>query len=230
MTMHQPDEHASEQLSAGIDGELSREEWRFLLRRFGHDEDLQLRWTRYHVASASLRKQLPPLATGGFAARVMLAIEQDGAVVVAAAPRYRWLRWSAGGAIAAGVAAAALMMTQPTGEAGRHATSHIAEVAPSTMTPAAAPSASPTEVAVVPTWLSGKMPGRLSQRASITLGATPLDVSYDGASTTPYGGDLSPFRAQRYRTLDNHDGSYLILLDPNRQQVPDAPRQAASAH
>ena len=40
---------------------------------------------------------------------------------------------------------------------------------------------------------------------------------------------MSPFGAQRYRTLDNHDGSYLILLDPAQQQVPDAPRQGAAS-
>ena len=224
--MNQPDEHACEQLSAGIDGELSREEWRFLWRRLDHDEDLQLRWARYHVARDSLRKQLPPLAGDGFAARVMLAIEQDASVATVA-PRHRWLRWSAGGAIAAGVAAVALMMTQPTGDAERHAAAHIAAVAPETMMPAAAPPSAPAEVAVVPPWLSGKAPGLLSQRASVTLGA-PMEVSGDGGLYG--GGDLSPFRAQHYRTLDNHDGSYLILLDPGRQQVPDAPRQAASAH
>ena len=223
--MNQPDEHACEQLSAGIDGELSHEEWRFLWRRLDHDEDLQLRWARYHVARDSLRKQLPPLASGGFAARVMLAIEPEATVVVAVPRHHRWLRWSAGGAIAAGVAAVALMMTQPTGDAERHVVPHVAEVAPEMVRPAAAAPAAPTEVAVVPPWLSGKAPGLLSQRASATLGA-PMEAVRDGGL---YGGDLSPFRVQRYRALDNHDGSYLILLDPSRQQVPDAPRQAAAA-
>ncbi|HKR77483.1 MAG TPA: sigma-E factor negative regulatory protein [Rhodanobacter sp.] len=224
--MNQPDQHAREHLSAGIDGELSHEELRFLLRRLDHDGELRRTWVSYHVARDGLRRQLPPLAEAGFVSRVMLAIEQESVVV--AAPRHRWLRWSAGGAIAASVAAAALMITQPTGDAERHTSPLAAQTAPGMPVknaPAAAPQ--PAEVAVVPPWLSGKAPGLLSQRASATLGA-PVDA---GLSSSPlYGGrGMSPFRAQRYRTLDNHDGSYLILLDPAQQQVPDAPRQGASA-
>ncbi len=226
--MNQSDQHqhAREHLSAGIDGELSHEELRFLLRRLDHDGELRRTWVSYHVARDGLRKQLPPLAEAGFVSRVMLAIEQESAV--AAVPRHhRWLRWSAGGAIAAGVAAAALMIAQPTGDAERHAAPLTAQAAPG-MPVRSAPLAAPQpEVAVVPPWLSGKAPGLLSQRASATRGA-PMDISYDGGLASPYGSrGMSPFRAQRYRTLDNHDGSYLILLDPAQQQVPDAPRQGA---
>ena len=63
-----------ENLSAGIDGELSKEQLRFLLRRLDHDVSLQAAWARYHVARDGLRRQLPPMAASGFAARVMLAI------------------------------------------------------------------------------------------------------------------------------------------------------------
>ena len=54
-----------ESLSAGIDGELSAEQLRFLLRRLDHDAALQQAWGRYHVARDGLRKQLPMLATAG---------------------------------------------------------------------------------------------------------------------------------------------------------------------
>ncbi|NMW24212.1 sigma-E factor negative regulatory protein, partial [Rhodanobacter denitrificans] len=66
-----------EGLSAGIDGELSKEQLRFLLRRLEHDASLQQAWTRYHIARDGLRRQLPSMAQPGFAARVMLAIEQE---------------------------------------------------------------------------------------------------------------------------------------------------------
>ena len=226
--MNQPDLHVREHLSAGIDGELSHEELRFLLRRLDHDVELQQAWTSYHMARDGLRRQMPPLASTGFAARVMLAIEQQDIVAVAvAAPRqHRWLRWSAGGAIAASVAAAALMVSQPAGDRSeRHAAPLAAQASAGTRVrsaPAAAAQPVP-EVAVVPQWLSGKAPGLLSQRASATLGAP------GNADFSPYARGLSSFRAQRYRTLDNHDGSYLILLDPAQQQVPDAPRQGAAS-
>ncbi|MEW9623225.1 sigma-E factor negative regulatory protein [Rhodanobacter geophilus] len=220
--MNQPDQHAREHLSAGIDGELSHEELRFLLRRLDHDGELRRTWVSYHVARDGLRRQLPALAEAGFVSRVMLAIEQES--VAAAAPRqHRWLRWSAGGAIAAGVAAAALMIAQPTADTERHAAPMTAQAAPkmpARSAPAALPQ--PSEVAVVPPWLSGKAPGLLSQQASATLGA-PASTDFSS-----YGRGALPFRAQRYRTLDNHDGSYLILLDPAQQQVPDVQRQGAT--
>ncbi|MBD8880929.1 sigma-E factor negative regulatory protein [Rhodanobacter sp. 7MK24] len=218
--MNQPDQHAREHLSAGIDGELAHEELRFLLRRLDHDIELQRTWVSYHVVRDGLRRQLPPLAGSGFASRVMLAIEQDSVAVAVAAPRHhRWLRWSAGGAIAAGVAAAALMVSQPAGNADRHAaplTARAAAGAPAHSLPTTAPQ---PEVAVVPQWLSGNTPGLLSQQASATLGA-PASSRF-----SPYGSSASPFPVQRYRTLDNHDGSYLILLDPAQQPAPNALRQ-----
>lgn len=219
--MNQTDQHqhACEHLSAGIDGELSHDELRFLMRRLDHDGELRRTWVRYHVVRDSLRRQLPPFAEAGFVSRVMLAVEQESA---AAAPRHRWLRWSAGGAIAAGVAVAALMIAQPAGDAERHAPL-TAQTAPGMPVQGAPAAAQQPEVAVVPPWLSGKAPGLLSQRASATLGA-PIDAGLP----TSYARAMSPFGAQRYRMRDNHDGSYLILLDPARQQVPDAPRRDAA--
>ncbi|MBD8898339.1 RseA family anti-sigma factor [Rhodanobacter sp. DHG33] len=220
--MNQPDQHAREHLSAGIDGELSHEELRFLLRRLDHDAELRHAWASYHVARDGLRRQLPPLAGSGFVSQVMLAIEQE-TVVVAAPRQHRWLRWSAGGAIAASVAAAALMVSQPAGNHSGRSVAPLTAQVPSSGKPI---SSTPTvalqsKVAVAPPWLSGKTPGLLSQQASATLGA-PANADFSS-----YGRGTSPFRTQRLRTLDNHDGSYLILLDPAQQQVPDAPRQSA---
>lgn len=199
----------SESLSAGVDGELSKEQLRFLLRRLDHDPSLQRSWARYHIARNSLRRQLPPLASAGFAARVMQAIEQESAPAAAVSRRSHWLRWSTGGAIAASVAAAALMIGQPTGDAERL----TASTAQRTSTVAVAPSASmPTAPAAVPPWLSGNSVGLLSQQASATLGA-PF-----GQNQSAYARRLSAYPSMpRYRTLDNKDGSYLLLLDPEQQ-------------
>jgi len=219
--MNQPEQHAREHLSAGMDGELSHEELRFLLRRLDHDAELQRTWASYHVARDGLRHQLPPLASSGFASRVMLAIEQE--TVLAAVPRqHRWLRWSAGGAIAASVAAAALMVSQPAGNhSGRTAAPLTAQAASGAWVSSASVPIQQPQVAVVPPWLSGRAPGLLSQQASATAPfGTPTNADF-----SPYGRGASPFRTQRYRTLDNHDGSYLILLDPAQQQ-PNAPGQS----
>jgi sigma-E factor negative regulatory protein RseA len=207
-----------EDLSAGIDGELSKEQLRFLLRRLDHDASLQQAWARYHVARDGLRRELPPLATSGFAARVMLAIEQQSLPV--SDRRGHWLRWSAGGAIAASVAAAALMIAQPTGNDERNT---LTATRQATSVSSRAMAARPSMPATVPPWLSGNSAGLLSQQASATLGA-PL-----GGDQSAYAHRLSSFPAMhRYRTLDNQDGSYLLLLDPQPQTSPDSPRQATA--
>jgi sigma-E factor negative regulatory protein RseA len=223
--MNQPDTtpNVNEDLSAGIDGELSKEAMRFLLRRLEHDAPLQQRWTRYHLARDGLRHQLPPLASPDFASRVMLAIEQEA--LPTAAKRNHWLRWSAGGAIAASVAAAALMIGQPVADVDRTAaapsqrTSNtaVADIAP--MRQSAIP-------ATVPSWLSGNSAGTLSQQASATSEIFP-----DGNAPVYGSKRLSAYPLMhRYRTLNNNDGSYLLLLDPQQQPVmQNPPRQAAAA-
>ncbi|WEN13989.1 sigma-E factor negative regulatory protein [Rhodanobacter sp. AS-Z3] len=209
-------QNTRENLSAGIDGELSKEQLRFLLRSLDHDASLQQDWARYHTARDSLRHELPALASSGFAARVMLAIEQEPVVTGMAPARHRhWLRWSAGGAIAASVAAAALMVAQP-----RADTSSLDQVAASTSVQqtqavaGVAPASQPVAPAAVPPWLSGNSAGLLSQQASATLGS-PFDQSQP-----VYARRLSGYPSMpRYRTLENNDGSYLLLLDP-QQRVP----------
>jgi sigma-E factor negative regulatory protein RseA len=212
---------APESLSAGIDGELSKEQLRFLLRRLDHDPSLQQSWARYHIARDSLRRQLPPMASAGFAARVMRAIEQESAPVAAISRRGHWLRWSTGGAIAASVAAAALMIGQPTGDTERVAVSTTRRANTVATTPSTI--GIPTAPAAVPPWLSGNSAGLLSQQASATLGA-PF-----GQNQPAYAHRLSAYPSMpRYRTLDNKDGSYLLLLEPGQQAGLGASRQAVA--
>jgi sigma-E factor negative regulatory protein RseA len=100
-----------EQLSALMDGELERDETRFLLKRLATEQDLPLRWARYHVVRQTLRRQALDRLPINFADGVMARL--DAEAVVVRAPRGAWLRWGAGGAIAASVAVAALVLTHP---------------------------------------------------------------------------------------------------------------------
>jgi sigma-E factor negative regulatory protein RseA len=99
-----------EQLSAFMDGELGRDETRFLLRRLEGDAPLALRWSRYHVARQVLRRQDAFALRGDFASTVMARIEAESTPQTA---RGTWLRWGSGGAIAAAVAVVALIATKP---------------------------------------------------------------------------------------------------------------------
>jgi sigma-E factor negative regulatory protein RseA len=208
-----------EHLSAGIDGELAREELRFLLRRFEHDAELREDWTRYHLARDGMRRQLPTVASAGFAARVEQAIARESHAASARRVPH-WLRWSTGGAIAAGVAVAALMMARPTDDADHIGPALTAQVSPATEVVAHDRPAVP---AAVPPWLSGDNASRYSQQAAATLGE-----SYGEAAMLPYARSLSPYRLPSMQGLDNGNG-YLLLLDP--QQAAAAartPRQAAA--
>lgn len=222
-------QHIREDLSTGIDGELSGEQLRFLLRRLDHDEPLQHDWSRYHMARDSLRHELPAVASAGFAARVMAAIEHDsvGARNNAPVRRNHWLRWSAGGVIAASVAAAALMVGQPRPGEDLDQVSASANVQQDGALTGLAVAGKPaTAPAAVPPWLSGNSAGMLSQQASATLGS-PF-----GRSQQVYGRRLAGYPSMpRYRTLQNGDGSYLLLLDPGQQIAPQrSPGASATAH
>lgn len=191
-------------LSAAIDGELSREELRFLLRRLDHDAALAESWSRFHLAGDGLRGQVSPqLASAGFADRVMAAIDASAApAAIVVGKRRHWLHWSAGGAIAAGVAVAALMVAQP---AGRSVDTTVAN-APTA--PASGNLNDTAEVAstpaTAPQWLSSNNASQFSQQAA--FGSTPRQVSYP-----PQPMDYSVQPVQVIHGQSANDGRYMIL-------------------
>lgn len=138
--MSQPFE---EQLSAFMDGELGRDEARFLLRRAEGDDALAGRWTRYHVARNVLRRQPVIAIRADFSSAILARLDAETA---ADAGRVQWLRWGSGGAIAAAVAVAALMVTKPATQpevatpiaatAAPQRTTQVASVASATPAPA----------------------------------------------------------------------------------------------
>lgn len=103
------------QLSALLDGELGRDEVRFLLRRVQSDPELVQTWTRYQMIGDSLRGNAMPV---NLSVRVMQVIESEAVMAEAsdhasARQPVRWLRYGLGGSLAAGVAVAALVWLQP---------------------------------------------------------------------------------------------------------------------
>jgi sigma-E factor negative regulatory protein RseA len=102
-------EQIHEQLSALMDGELERDQARFLIKRIATDNELPMRWSRYHVVRQTLRRQEVTIVAG-FADGVMARIDLEAGTRSGGG---HWLRWGAGGAIAASVAVAALVLTRP---------------------------------------------------------------------------------------------------------------------
>src|SRR5690606_1440305 len=112
--------HNRRQLSAMLDGELSPDQARFMLRRLQHDTELAACWERWQVCGDVLRGRGHALLPADFSRRVADAIGapagESGAAGVAAAARvqrreHRLLRWG-GGALAASVALVALFMAR----------------------------------------------------------------------------------------------------------------------
>ena len=114
-----------EQLSALMDGELSREELRFLLRRVDAEAPLAQRWSRYQLARAALRRQGVIQLRADFSEAIMQRLGNEA--LPAARNGSRVLRWLGGGAIAASVAVLALVATRPTMQTQQPA---LAAVAP----------------------------------------------------------------------------------------------------
>jgi len=135
------DETIREQLSSLMDGELAADSAKFLSKRLGNDPELLSTWERWHGLRDALRKQ-DTLAPVDFCARVRLALDEDLAVE-ASVPARRAALWRtlAGTAIAAGVAAMALMLGQPTlvpiesFDAGAATLAHVAPVTTTDLTP-----------------------------------------------------------------------------------------------
>ncbi len=123
-----------EQLSAMMDGTLSADESRFLLRRMQHDAELAGCWERWQLFGDAMRGQTGNALPADFSRRVARAIAADVAAqsslsesalsepalsepalvandVAAVAWRQR-LRWGGGAALAASVAIAALISTR----------------------------------------------------------------------------------------------------------------------
>ncbi len=107
-----------EQLSAFLDGELPDQETALLLKRLERDDDLRGALSRYSLIGAVLRNDGDVPAARQVAARVSAAIarepaREERAIRLPAAATM--LRSGAGLAIAAGVAAAAVLMVQQLG-------------------------------------------------------------------------------------------------------------------
>jgi sigma-E factor negative regulatory protein RseA len=120
-----------EHLSALVDGEISLETSRFLVRRLGTDDELRATWTRYHLIRDCLRHQDGSIAGEDLCARVGRALESEQPVKHSRPFPTGWLKPVAGLAIAASVALMAIVAIGPGMPGAPQAGSELAgEVSP----------------------------------------------------------------------------------------------------
>ena len=127
-------DHNRLQLSALMDGAVSPDEARFLLRRLQHDEELAGCWTRWQLCGDVLRGHASAIVPAGFSQRVAIAIaaEADRPAHAGSSVASRWVRWGGGAALAASVAVIALFVSRqmPDSPAPAQAPAQIATAAP----------------------------------------------------------------------------------------------------
>jgi sigma-E factor negative regulatory protein RseA len=109
-------EESHEHLSCLMDGEISRETGRFLVRRLGADQELCAAWARYHLVRDCLRHHEGSLVSTGLSTKVQQAIENEAAPRPAARRTAAWLKPAAGLAVAASVALLAIVAVGPDGQ------------------------------------------------------------------------------------------------------------------
>jgi len=146
-------DHNRQQLSAMLDGALSPDEARFMLRRLQHDTELASCWERWQVCGDVLRGQRNALLPADFSQRIARAIASDHAVpaVAAATGRPRWARWGGGAALAASVAVAALFVARQTPSAIDPATADPAAQVVAASSPSTSPATGVETIPPAPT-------------------------------------------------------------------------------
>ncbi len=203
-----------EHLSALMDGELGKDELRFLLRRLEAEPDLATRWSRYHVARQSLRRQEVLVLRADFSEVIFARLQTEA---LPTRQRLPLLRWASGGAIAAAVAVAALMVTQPGGVDDSHPATDLAATgaqrpnaqsllvnAPAAAAPATATTSNAGAGAVLP---SAGIPAM-----------TVSTASNDWAQAGGVDRRLAPYLIQHYQSAGQAGPSnvvpYVLLASP----------------
>lgn len=190
-----------ENLSALTDGELGPDQVRFLLRRVDGDDALRGAWSRYHRIGEGMRHEVCVLADGDFVDKVMQRIDAgaDAGVDVDMDPdlsrgrasrgrSHHWLRWSAGGAIAAGVAVAALVLVQP--DMNPAISSPGADARVAAAQPAASVARPMRAAPTVPRWLSASpSAAQMAQPAAANFYSAPVGA----VEQRGYAQHLSPY-------------------------------------
>lgn len=162
-----------EQLSAFLDGELPEAETTLLLKRLERDDDLKGTLSRYSLIGAALRADGEISAARHVANRVRAAIAIEPVLPVTPArdQAARWLRPVAGLGIAAGVAAATLLVMPQRDPAAGPAPFQVAQQASPVAMPAMATLEAPALDAPAPSYTTPPAPAAGSPLGGAQLAA-----------------------------------------------------------
>lgn len=180
MTANPELERLREQLSAWMDGELSVEESRFLLRRLEHDEALRAEYARWQLASASLRRHPLRVAAPSLAGQVRSALQDEPTL---RGGQRRWMPWAAAATLAVGMLVAVPVMRGPEVSNDIAVT---AESLPASTTPtSAAPSLASADLIAAET--GDAVDGTAGPNAAVGVAATSVTAQLPETFDIPAG-------------------------------------------
>ncbi|MFC3193685.1 sigma-E factor negative regulatory protein [Marinicella sediminis] len=104
---------SNQNMSELMDGELSSDCSKFLIKRMQSDDQLSRSWHNYHMLRSGLQKDHNAPLMSDLGAQVVARIQQQPPMVEELATSGGWFRSVAGGAIAASVALFAVLMLTP---------------------------------------------------------------------------------------------------------------------
>lgn len=202
----QPSDLHREQLSAMMDGMLSNDESRFLLRRMQHDAELAGSWERWQLYGDALRGQAGRALPADFNKRISRAIAADSARTQAeqdvaqahrqeagqaAAARRPLLRWGGGAALAASMALAAVMVVRGPAETGAE-TGSTTRIAASSAPAAASLASVPAQITPGQPTPAQPAPARPAPVESSTLAAGAAAATLVAAASAGASRESNP--------------------------------------
>jgi sigma-E factor negative regulatory protein RseA len=103
-------DQSKQNISLLMDGELSRDCSRFLLKRMHHDVDFRQSWNHYHLMRSAVQQDSQAPLMHDLGSRVVQRLQSDSELIShSAKPGRGWLKAMTGSAIAASVALLAVL-------------------------------------------------------------------------------------------------------------------------
>ena len=222
-----------EQLSAMMDGALSADEARFLLRRMEHDDELADCWERWQFAGDAMRGIAGRALPADFSHRVGRAIADDIALAdaveahtlaVAATPGARrpLLRWGGGAALAASVALATLIGSRVLSSADDAPPQVATTTAPAALVPV------PVVSVRIP---EPVLPAGVAEAGAVAIAAAAVTTTdkraarphlVASAQALPAGGSAAGLDAAKLRKTASSQTIQVASATPGRHLVPAA--------
>lgn len=216
--------HHRRQLSAMLDGELSPDEAKFMLRRLQHDSELAACWERWQVCGDMLRGRGHALLPADFARRVANAIADGGQAAVApvAMRSSRLARWGGSAALAASVAVVAFFVA-------RQLPGEVAPAAPNAPTDLAVAASEPVDLPAAPAFEADPMQvSTLDQAATALAGAAAVAEVPRRASERRSRGQSQRAASRAHQRVAGQQAPVMVASG-QRAATPSQPLATSSA-